>query len=262
MGSISPHPLDFLIPEPAFSKAKTSKDEKMLAMARGLNGFPEAGPEAEEFEKMVCGMHHGFDRSIIRTKHRTRCLVHKFNNLDPATDGMTMGSSTPGKLIEEMLGRVGKGVFIEAPFRVDYGCNTIVGDGCFFNFGLTILDSSLVTIGNHVAIGPNVTIISVNHYTSPLSRLNMYGYAQPVTIEDNVWIGGCATILPGVTIGKGSTVGAGSVVTRDVPPFSVVVGCPARVIKKVQSVEEERADPGNPFREASFVFPEDGKIFE
>jgi len=120
---------------------------------------------------------------------------------------------------------------------------------------LTILDVSLVTFGNNVAVGPNVSIFSVFHYTSNLSRAGFYQYALPVTIEDGCWIGGGTIILPGVTIGRGSTIGAGSVVTRDIPPNSVAVGSPARVTKTVQSLEEEKEDEGNPFRESFLKIP-------
>ncbi|OMP84825.1 putative acetyltransferase [Diplodia seriata] len=115
------------------------------------------------------------------------------------------------------------------------------------NFNLTILDTSLVIIGDRVQMGPNVSIYGAGHETSVLSRIKFVEFGHPVRIEDDCWIGGQVVILPGVTVGRGCTVGAGAVVTRDVPPYSVAVGSPARVVKTLPSVEDERADPNNPF---------------
>ncbi|EKG17142.1 hypothetical protein MPH_05596 [Macrophomina phaseolina MS6] len=114
---------------------------------------------------------------------------------------------------------------------------------------LTILDTSLVIIGDRVQMGPNVSIYGAGHETSVLSRIKFVEFGHPVRIEDDCWIGGQVIILPGVTIGKGSTVGAGAVVTKDIPPYSVAIGSPAKVIKKLPTVEEERADPNNPFNQ-------------
>lgn len=96
-------------------------------------------------------------------------------------------------------------------------------------------------------IGPNVSIYSAGHETSVLSRVKFVEFGHPVRIEDDCWIGGGVTILPNVTIGKGSTVGAGAVVTKSLPPYSVALGAPAKVVKTLPSVEEEMADPNNPF---------------
>lgn len=96
-------------------------------------------------------------------------------------------------------------------------------------------------------IGPNVSIYSAGHETSVLSRVKFVEFGHPVRIEDDCWIGGGVTILPNVTIGKGSTVGAGAVVTKSIPPYSVALGAPAKVVKTLPSVEEEMADPNNPF---------------
>lgn len=111
---------------------------------------------------------------------------------------------------------------------------------------LTILDTSLVIIGDRVQIANGVTLAGAGHETSVLSRIKFIEFGHPIRIEEDCWIGANVTVLPGVTIGKGCTIGAGSVVTRDIPPYSVAVGAPARVIKKLPTVEEERADPNNP----------------
>lgn len=113
---------------------------------------------------------------------------------------------------------------------------------------MTVLDTSLVVIGDRVQFGPNVSIFSAGHDTSVLSRIKFVEFGHPVFIEDDCWIGGNVIILPNVRIGKGSTVGAGSVVTKDIPPYSVAVGNPCKVRKTIQSVEEEEQDPNNPYR--------------
>ncbi|KAF9881543.1 hypothetical protein CkaCkLH20_00689 [Colletotrichum karsti] len=156
--------------------------------------------------------------------------------------------STQQGMLKDILGQVGKGTFIEPPFIPDYGCNVIIGENCFINFNCTILDTSLVIIGNRVQFGPNVSIYSAGHETSVLSRIKFVEFGDPVRIEDDAWIGGGTIILPGVTIGKGSTIGEGSIVIKDIPPYSVAIGSPAKVVKVLPTVEEELADPGNPYR--------------
>lgn len=116
------------------------------------------------------------------------------------------------------------------------------------NGRLVILDTSLVIIGDRVQMGPNVHIYTAGHETSVLSRIKFVEFGHPIRIEDDCWIGGNVTILPGVTIGRGCTVGAGSVVTKSLPPYSVALGSPAKIVKTIPSVEEELADPNNPFR--------------
>ena len=113
---------------------------------------------------------------------------------------------------------------------------------------MTILDTSLVVIGDRVQIGTGVSILSAGHDTSILSRQKFVEFGHPIFIEDDCWIGANVVILPGVRIGQGSTIGAGSIVTKDIPPFSVALGAPCRVRKTIPSAEEEEKDPSNPYR--------------
>lgn len=113
---------------------------------------------------------------------------------------------------------------------------------------MTVLDTSIVVIGDRCMFGTNVSILSAGHETSVLSRRKLVEFGHPVFIGDDCWIGSNVVILPGVTIGEGCTIGAASVVTKDIPPFSVAVGNPARVTKTVLSAEEEERDPLNPYR--------------
>ena len=134
-------------------------------------------------------------------------------------------------LLAQVLGRVGEGVDIRPPLRVDYGHNISIGDGSWVNYGLTVLDVAPVVIGAEVLIGPNCSLYTAIHPTEPGPRRAKWESAAPITIEDNVWLGGSVVVCPGVTIGENSIIGAGAVVTRSTPANCIAVGNPARVIK-------------------------------
>ena len=134
-------------------------------------------------------------------------------------------------LLSQVLGQVGENVDIRPPLRVDYGYNITIGDGAWVNFGLTALDVAPIVIGADVLIGPNCSLYTAIHPTEPGPRRAKWESSAPITLEDNVWLGGSVVVCPGVTIGENSIIGAGAVVTRSIPPNSVAVGNPARVIK-------------------------------
>ncbi|WYZ46182.1 hypothetical protein EsH8_IX_000407 [Colletotrichum jinshuiense] len=233
--------------------AKTQKDAEILAIARTLKNTPWC----ENYERMMSGMMYDcFDPVLMEGRHRGRCLSREFNELDHRKHTVEEIDNKKTEILQRMLGSFGEGSFIEAPLTVDYGCNIIFGKKSFANFNLTILDVSLVIIGDGVLFGPNVSIYGASHDTSVLSRIKFVEYGLPVRIEDDCWIGGGVIILPGVTIGKGTTVGSGSTVTKSLPPYSVAVGSPAKVIKTLQTVEEELADPGNPYRDLPGDLPD------
>jgi maltose O-acetyltransferase len=135
------------------------------------------------------------------------------------------------QLLEELLGSVGESTEIRPPFYVDYGSHIRIGARCFANFGLVALDVAAITIGDDVQIGPNVQLLTPTHPVEPEPRRQKWEAAQPIAIGNNVWLGGGVIVLPGVTIGDNTVVGAGSVVTRDLPADAVAVGNPARVVK-------------------------------
>ena len=134
-------------------------------------------------------------------------------------------------LLAQVIGSVGEGVDIRPPLRVDYGHNITIGDGYWVNFGLTALDVAPIVIGQDVLIGPNCSLYTAIHPTEPGPRRAKWESAAPITLEDNVWLGGSVVVCPGVTIGENSIIGAGAVVTRDIPANSIAVGNPARVIR-------------------------------
>ena len=135
------------------------------------------------------------------------------------------------RLLAELLGGIGPDAVIRPPLQMDYGYRTTIGARTFINVNAVILDVGEVRIGEDCQIGPNVQILTPTHPLDPEQRRNRWEGARPITIEDNVWLGGGVIVLPGVTIGRDAVVGAGAVVTRDVPRRTVVVGNPARVIR-------------------------------
>lgn len=141
-------------------------------------------------------------------------------------------------IFKSFFGKTGDIISIMPPFHCDYGYNIEVGENFFANYNLTILDVGKVKIGDNVQIAPNVSIYTAGHPLHPDSRNSGYEYGIPITIGDNVWIGGNSVILPGVNIGNNVVVGAASVVTKDIPDNAVVAGNPARVVKLI--TEDDR----------------------
>ena len=137
------------------------------------------------------------------------------------------------RILADLLGAVGEGTDIRPPLFVDYGKYIRIGARTFINFNFTALDVAPITIGDDVQIGPNVQLLTPTHPVEPGPRRDKLEAAQPITIGNNVWIGGGAIILPGVTVGENSVIGAGAVVTKDVPANVVAVGNPARVIRSI-----------------------------
>jgi maltose O-acetyltransferase len=138
------------------------------------------------------------------------------------------------QLLETLLGSIGEDTEIRPPLYVDYGAHLTVGARCFANFGLVALDVAAITIGDDVQIGPNVQLLTPTHPVEPEPRRQKWEAAEPIVIGDNVWLGGGVIVLPGVTIGGNTVVGAGAVVTRDLPANVVAVGNPARVVRSLE----------------------------
>lgn len=182
-----------------------------------------------EIEKMEAGLEYRFtDRGLGARRRNAIATIERYNAI-PALDF----AEQERFVAEELFGSAGIGASVQQGFNCDNGKNIHVGDHLIINYGCTILDVAEVTMGDWVMIGPHVLISTVNHPLSPRGRRNRLGVAKPVHIGNDVWIGGHATILPGVTIGDGSVVAAGAVVTKDVPDHVVVAGVPARFIKHI-----------------------------
>ena len=182
-----------------------------------------------EREKMLNGeLYLATDRELTKMRLKARELLHGFNiQTQPKQMGMRI------ELMYCLFGSIGSNFTIEPPFYCDYGCHIVAGDNLYINYDCTILDCSMVYLGNNVLIAPKVQIYTAYHPTDPQVRLSGKELAAPVSIGNNVWLGGGAIVCPGVTIGDNVTIGAGSVVTKDIPNNVVAVGNPCRVIKTV-----------------------------
>ncbi|WP_307732593.1 sugar O-acetyltransferase [Massilia sp. MB5] len=179
-------------------------------------------------EKMLAGdLYIADDQELSTASRRAFLLMREYD----AAYGKDLDAAQ--RVLHEMLGSVGEGVNIKPPFMIDYGFNISVGANTFANYGLVALDVGTITIGRDVQIGPNVQLLTPTHPLEPELRLAKYEAAKPIVIEDNVWLGGGAIVLAGVTIGKNSVIGAGAVVTKDIPANVVAVGNPARVIRQI-----------------------------
>ena len=187
-----------------------------------------------ELEKMDAGIEYCFvDDEIAERKNEAvkKCIeFHKVPSWDQAAQQKTA---------QQLFGSVGKNVSIQPGFQCDFGMNIHLGDNFLTNYNVTILDVAPVTIGDDVMIGPNTLITTVGHPLSPKGRKERHGICKPVTIGNNVWMGGNCTVLPGVKIGNNAVIAAGAVVTKDVPDNCVVGGVPAKVIKKLEDDIDE-----------------------
>jgi maltose O-acetyltransferase len=167
------------------------------------------------------------DPDLARESNRAANLTAAFNN--------TAGDdhANRDRILRELLGSIGESTVIRPPFRCDYGYQTHIGARTFANWGLICLDVGRITIGDDVQIGPNVQLLTATHPVEPQPRQAKWEGSRPITIGDNVWLGGGVIVCPGVTIGENTVVGAGAVVTRDLPPNVVAVGNPARAIRTI-----------------------------
>ena len=181
-----------------------------------------------EREKMCAeALYYAGAAELAAARRRAKELCLRFNQTalqDPAA-----GEA----LLRELLGGAGEDVLVQPMFWCDYGENIQMGSHVEINHNCVILDCAPVTFGDHVFIGPNCGFYTAGHPLDAVTRNAGLEYARPITVGDNVWFGGNVTVLPGVTIGSGAVVGGGSVVSRDVPPNTVAVGNPCRVVKEI-----------------------------
>lgn len=181
-----------------------------------------------EKEKMLAGERYNFlDSDLAAEREKAKTLLRLYNASENVVERRT--------ILGKLLGGIGEGSIIEPPFRCIYGKSTHIGKHTYLNFCCAILDNGGVRIGDHVMVGPYVQIYTAAHPVQTSPRIEGWETAKLIAIEDNVWIGGGAILLPGVTIGKSSVVGAGAVVTRSLPSNVVAAGNPARVIREIGS---------------------------
>ncbi len=177
-------------------------------------------------DRMLAGeLYLADDPEIQAEFQRGQALSEEYNRTPIS------GAVKRRELLEELLGGIGEGTEIRAPFHVDYGSRIFIGARTFANFGLMALDVAEIRIGDDVQIGPNVQLLTATHPTDPDLRRDKWEFGEPISIGDNVWLGGGAIVLPGITIGDNTVVGAGAVVTRNLPSDVIAVGSPAHVVR-------------------------------
>ena len=183
-----------------------------------------------EKEKMLAGeLYNSGDPILVKERHRARMLTQQINSLNEDS------KKERNQLLRKLMPGAGKGLWIEPPFYCDYGYNIQTGKNVFFNFNCCVLDVMPVSIGNDVLFGPNVQIYTATHPMEAEARKTWLEFAIPITIGNDVWVGGGAIICPGVSIGNGVVIGAGAVVTKSVPDNVFVGGNPARIIKGIDN---------------------------
>lgn len=170
------------------------------------------------------------DEEVFEEQKRARILTQKLNTADRSD------FDTLKEIVKELLGK-SEGAFINPPFYCDYGTNIEVGKNFFANYNCTILDVAKVIIGDNCQMAPNVAIYTAGHPVHPDTRNTAYEYGIEVTIGDNVWIGGNTVICPGVHIGSNTVIGAGSVVTKDIPDWVIAAGNPCKVLREITDAD-------------------------
>ncbi len=189
---------------------------------------PDPGDPRSQWERMDAGeLYVADDPRIASEQRRAQVLQDRFNRTGPDD------APERRRILGELLGGLGEGAEIRPPLYVDYGYRIRVGRGVFANYGLVALDVAAIEIGDDTQIGPNVQLLTPTHPLDPELRRAKWEAAEPITIGANVWLGGGVIVLPGVTIGDDTVVGAGAVVSRDLPAGVVAVGNPARVVRSL-----------------------------
>ncbi|TRX33105.1 sugar O-acetyltransferase [Corynebacterium guaraldiae] len=198
-------------------------------------------PDEGSFERMTSGQWFmpGVNEEVSAEHRRGFLLVKELNELH------NTNPERAKEILRELLSPESEVPGLHVPLNLEYGCNVTIGKGVFINFGATILAQAPVTLGNHVMIGPNCSLITVGHPVNDHERrANGWEIAKPISVGDNTWFGANVTVLPGVTVGKNCVVGAGTLVTKDIPDNSLVLGSPGRVVRKLEDNEDrwERQD--------------------
>jgi maltose O-acetyltransferase len=190
-----------------------------------------------EKEKMLAGeLYLALDPELSEERTRTRLLLLELNN------GREDEPDKRSAILRQLIPNAGTGLWLQPPFYCDYGSNILVGENVFFNFNCVVLDVTYVTIGSRTLFGPNVQIYTTTHPIDPVVRSSGVEFAKPISIGEDVWIGGSAIINPGVSIGDRSIIGAGSVVTKDIPADVFAAGNPCRIIRHLTDQSGGPAD--------------------
>ena len=187
----------------------------------------------DQIKRRDAGIAYIADKEVMEQQKRARKLTQELNTVDRSD------FEKIEKIVKELLGK-SEGAFINPPFYCDYGFNIEVGKNFYANYNCTILDVGKVTIGDNCMFAPNVAIYTAGHPVYPDTRNSAFEYGKEVIIGDNVWLGGNTVVCPGVHIGNNVVIGAGSVVTKDIPDWSVAAGNPCRVIRKITERDKRK----------------------
>ncbi|WP_165044540.1 maltose acetyltransferase domain-containing protein [Dysgonomonas sp. ZJ709] len=181
-----------------------------------------------EKEKMLAGeLYFAGDTELVQERIQTKDLLHTYNHSIPQDDNLRTD------ILNRLFGKKGKSITVEPTFKCDYGYNIHVGENFYANFDCVMLDVCRIKIGDNCLLAPSVHIYTATRPTDAKMRLTGLEYGEPITIGDNVWIGGGAIINPGVTIGNNVVIASGAVVIKDIPDNVLVGGNPAKVIKEL-----------------------------
>lgn len=203
-------------------------------------------------ERRDCGMAYISDEAVMKQQAECRKILQRLNTLDCSDFDRI------SEIVKELLGKSEK-AYINPPFYCDYGKHIEVGKNFYANYNCTILDVAKVKIGDNCMFAPNVSIFTAGHPVHPVSRNTMYEYGIEITIGDNVWIGGNTVVLPGVNIGSNTVIGAGSVVTKDIPDWVIAAGNPCKVIRKITEEDKKFYFRDKEFDEAAWQVIEKAK---
>jgi galactoside O-acetyltransferase len=196
------------------------------------------GDEDDVLARINQGLLYTESEAAFQSDQRRTGLIFDYNHTPPSE------TQRRRSLLEAIFGSVGARTVLLPPFHAGFGSNVYIGDDFFGNTNLTFVDDVEIRIGDGVMIAPSVTLTTTGHPVHPSRRVDFARFSKPIAIEDKVWIGSNAVVLPGVHIGYGSVIGAGSVVTRDIPPMAVAVGTPCRVVRHITDNDlKTRMDP-------------------
>ena len=179
-----------------------------------------------QIERRDAGLAYIADNAVFEEMQKCKGILQKLNFIDRRdADGIS-------ELVKELFGK-SEGAFVNPPFFCDYGSHIEVGKNFFANYNCSLIDVAKIKIGDNCMLAPNVAIYTAGHPVHPVSRNSAYEYGKEVTIGDNVWLGGNTVVCPGVHIGSNVVIGAGSVVTKDIPDWSIAAGNPCKVIRSI-----------------------------
>lgn len=185
-------------------------------------------------DRMLAGdLYIADDPELAKDFHKAKRLLREYNQTTEYQE------ADRKKILDDLFKQSGQKIHIEPPFHTDYGCNTVIGENFYSNYDCIILDIANVKIGDNVMFGPRVGLYTAGHPIDAVIRNEYYEYGKPITIGNNVWVGGNVVVNPGVTIGDNVVIGSGAVVTKDIPSNVIAVGNPCKVLRKINDQDKK-----------------------